>query len=216
MSNNFLQNYETVDERIHKFHSTYKEGRILTELIAYSDTQFIVKAMAYVGDILRATGLAEERVGSSMVNKTSALENCETSAIGRCLANLGLSAKGNRPSDIEMSKADRQNDFDPKTYKPVSTDNNITEKQASFVKSILEDAFISSGMRDHEDRWSYVTEWLGSPRKISGVQHLLKGEAMKIISDKTNNKGELIKSLRAHHGVDYDPWATPVETTNIG
>lgn len=209
MSANFLQNYETVDERIHKFHATYSEGRILTELIAYSDTQFIVKAMAYVGDVLRATGLAEERVGSSHINKTSALENCETSAIGRCLANLGLSAKGNRPSDIEMSKADRQNDFDPQNYKPVSNDNNITEKQASFVKSILEDAFISSGMRDHEDRLSFVTKWLGSPRKIAGVQHLTKMEAIKIINDKTSNKGDLIKSLRANHGPDYDPWETP-------
>jgi hypothetical protein len=158
---------------------------------------------------LRATGLAEERVGSSHINKTSALENCETSAIGRCLANLGLSAKGNRPSDIEMSKADRQNDFDPQNYKPVSNDNNITEKQASFVKSILEDAFISSGMRDHEDRLSFVTKWLGSPRKIAGVQHLTKMEAIKIINDKTSNKGDLIKSLRANHGPDYDPWETP-------
>jgi hypothetical protein len=209
MSTNFLQNYETVDERIHKFHATYSEGRILTELIAHSDTQFIVKAMAYVGDVLRATGLAEERVGSSHINKTSALENCETSAIGRCLANLGLSAKGNRPSDTEMSKAERQNDYDPQNYKPVSNDNNITEKQASFVKSILEDAFISSGMRDHEDKWSFVTKWLGSPRKIAGVQHLTKMEAIKIINDKTNNKGELIKSLRANHGPDYDPWETP-------
>jgi hypothetical protein len=209
MANNFLENYETVDERIHKFHATYSEGRILTELIAYSDTQFIVKAMAYVGDVLRATGLAEERVGSSYINKTSALENCETSAIGRCLANLGLSAKGNRPSDIEMSKADRQNDYDPQNYKPVSNDNNITEKQASFVKSILEDAFISSGMRDHEDRFSFVTKWLGSPRKIAGVQHLTKMEAIKIINDKTSNKGDLIKSLRANHGPDYDPWETP-------
>jgi hypothetical protein len=209
MANNFLENYETVDERIHKFHATYSEGRILTELIAHSETQFIVKAMAYVGDVLRATGLAEERVGSSHINKTSALENCETSAIGRCLANLGLSAKGSRPSDIEMSKADRQNDFDPQNYKPVSNDNNITEKQASFVKSILEDAFISSGMRDHEDRFSFVTKWLGSPRKIAGVQHLTKMEAIKIINDKTSNKGELIKSLRANHGPDYDPWETP-------
>ena len=75
MANNFLENYETVDERIHKFHSTYNDGRIVTDLIAYSDTQFIVKAMAYVGDVLRATGLAEERVGSSYINKTSALEN---------------------------------------------------------------------------------------------------------------------------------------------
>jgi len=52
-----------------------------------------------------ATGLAQEREGSSTVNKTSALENCETSAIGRALANLGYAAKGKRPSREEMSKS---------------------------------------------------------------------------------------------------------------
>lgn len=105
-----LDAYEDVDTRIHKFYDRYPSGRIVTEVIAYSDTQFIVKACVYRDDTQRdvsATGLAEERVGSSPVNKTSALENCETSAIGRALANLGLSAKGSRPSRQEMEKADR-------------------------------------------------------------------------------------------------------------
>ena len=102
--------YETVDDRLHKFWDAHPDGRIFTELVAHTDTQFIVKAYAYRdvdSEMPAATGYAEERVGSSTVNKTSALENCETSAIGRALANLGLSPKGSRPSREEMTKADR-------------------------------------------------------------------------------------------------------------
>jgi hypothetical protein len=61
-------------------------GRVNTELIAYSDTQYIFKAEIYkdaADEKPLATGFAEERVGSTFVNKTSALENAETSAIGR-------------------------------------------------------------------------------------------------------------------------------------
>lgn len=102
--------YETVDDRLHKFWDAHPDGRIYTELVSHTDTQFIVKADVYrldVDEFPAATGYAEERVGSSTVNKTSALENCETSAIGRALANLGLSPKGSRPSREEMDKADR-------------------------------------------------------------------------------------------------------------
>jgi hypothetical protein len=51
-----------------------------------------------------STGLAEEKVTDRGVNQTSALENCETSAIGRALANAGYAAKGKRPSREEMTK----------------------------------------------------------------------------------------------------------------
>lgn len=102
--------YEDVDTRLHKFWEKYPTGRMHTELVSHTDTQFIVKAYAYRDDEDEApasTGYAEERVGSTHVNKTSALENCETSAVGRALANLGLSPKGARPSQEEMEKAGR-------------------------------------------------------------------------------------------------------------
>lgn len=107
-----LDNYEDVDSRIHKFYAANPGGRIITHLEHIergangAALQYIVRAEIYT-DTLISSGYAEEIVGTSKVNTTSALENCETSAIGRGLANAGYSAKGARPSVTEMGKAAR-------------------------------------------------------------------------------------------------------------
>lgn len=113
MSGRFnLADYETVDQRIHKFWDAHPQGRITTALIGdVIDGRYIFRA-----DIYRdasdtepaAVGWAEELQDASPVNKTHPLENCETSAIGRALANLGLSKQGARPSQEEMTKPIRQ------------------------------------------------------------------------------------------------------------
>lgn len=103
-----LDDYETVDSRIHKFWDSYPMGRIETELLSHERDRFIVVARLYRTDVDQlafATGHAEEVVSDRGVNSTSALENAETSAIGRALASAGLSAKGKRPSREEMVKA---------------------------------------------------------------------------------------------------------------
>jgi len=100
-----LSSYEPVEDRLRAFWKDHPDGRIITTLVKAEAGEFIVKAEAWTADLKTvATGLAHEREGSTVVNKTSALENCETSAIGRALANLGYAAKGKRPSREEMSK----------------------------------------------------------------------------------------------------------------
>ena len=66
--------------------------------------EVVFRAELYLpgGDLPVATGYAHEVRGSSPVNRTSHVENCETSAVGRALANYGMSAKGTRPSREEM------------------------------------------------------------------------------------------------------------------
>lgn len=105
--------YEPVQDRIAKFWTDHPEGRILTDLIYRDDKQYIVKAEVWKGNVggEDATGYAEEIVGSTNVNKTNALENCETSAIGRALANLGYATKA-RPSAEEMQKVERSQKAD--------------------------------------------------------------------------------------------------------
>lgn len=102
-----LDDYETVEERLTKFWKDNPDGRIETKLLEASPSRFIVGSSVYRksdDSAPWATGLAEETVQGRGVNATSALENCETSSIGRALANAGYATKGKRPTREEMSK----------------------------------------------------------------------------------------------------------------
>ncbi|MBW2977422.1 hypothetical protein KY331_01110 [Candidatus Woesearchaeota archaeon] len=103
-----LEDYEPVEERIKKFYEKYPEGRIITEPLNVDriSQEAFFRAEIWNGNIMLSTGYAHEISGSGYVNKTSHVENCETSAIGRALANMGL--HGNkRPSREEMEKSNR-------------------------------------------------------------------------------------------------------------
>lgn len=87
--------YTTVAQRNEVFREIFGvKGRILTEIVEANDERVIVLArIEFFHDgqwVLIGNGYAEERRNSSQVNRTSAIENCETSALGRALANLGL------------------------------------------------------------------------------------------------------------------------------
>ena len=102
-----LADYEPVEVRLEKFIKDYPSFRISTELEVVEASRYIVKAYLFKNaedGVAWATGYAEETVTSRGVNQTSALENCETSAIGRALANAGYAPKGKRPSREEMTK----------------------------------------------------------------------------------------------------------------
>jgi hypothetical protein len=108
-----LENYETVELRLRRLYTKFPEARVLTDLVFHDERRFIIKAEVYLStDDLSpvATGYAEEIVGASPVNRTSALENGETSAIGRAISNSVLCLEapvGARPSQQEMEKVER-------------------------------------------------------------------------------------------------------------
>ena len=113
--------YVMVNERIMYFWNEYLDGRqgqIVTTLISMEDGICVFKAEAIVDGILMATGHAYEKEGSTFINKTSYLENCETSALGRCLGLLGIGIDTSIASAEEVQNAIvQQQDKKPKKQK---------------------------------------------------------------------------------------------------
>lgn len=110
-----LDDYETVEERLEKFHKDFPDFRIETQLVTSTPSRFIVQAWiyrTYADAVPFSSGLAFEDISERGVNATSALENAETSAIGRALASAGYATKGKRPSRTEMAKV--QNKWEKK------------------------------------------------------------------------------------------------------
>src|SRR5689334_23854536 len=101
--------YAPVAERISLFYEAFPRGRIVTELISRTERDVVFRASVYrqAGEEPAATGWASEREGDGEVNTVACLENTETSAIGRALANLGLTGSSLRPSVEEMLKVSR-------------------------------------------------------------------------------------------------------------
>ena len=117
-----LADYDPVEKRLgykvdgKSFWEDYPNGRVETDLVIYEKDRYVVKAYLFrdsKDDIAFSTGYAEEKPSDRGVNSTSALENAETSAIGRSLANAGYAAKGKRPSREEMSKVVAQKPVKP-------------------------------------------------------------------------------------------------------
>ena len=135
-----LADYETVESRLEKFWKEYPDGRIATKIEQATDTRYIVSAELFKTEAdakAWASGLASESISDRGVNSTSALENAETSAIGRALANAGYAAKGKRASREEMTKV--------ASYSPPGS-------RARAVENVLREAFA-------EDAKAQPTVW---------------------------------------------------------
>lgn len=125
-----LDNYETVAERLQRALDTHPDLRIVNDLVHVERNadgkpiQYIVRAQVFFGDVLKGQDFAEEMVGSSNVNRASALENACTSATGRALSLIGfmgtnpVTKKPERPTRLDMEK-------DARLTAPVFTDEQI-------------------------------------------------------------------------------------------
>jgi hypothetical protein len=129
-----LADYETVESRLEKWWKDYPDGRVATKLEQASDTRYIVSAELFKTEADAkpcATGIASESISDRGVNSTSALENCETSAIGRALANAGYAAKGKRASREEMTKVVKLETFSVDRTDPLPISNEDWVKAAT-------------------------------------------------------------------------------------
>lgn len=162
MSNFNLADYDTVDSRIKKFYTEHDDGRILTEMVSDKSNleNVIFRAEILMGNVVKSTGYAHEVQGAGFVNKTSHLENCETSAIGRGLANLGYSGN-KRASREEMEKVERMETMKKSVeYKgyPTKKDFDLDYKDCyNRIMELLKGREVDDGRRfkiqDGIDKW---------------------------------------------------------------
>lgn len=142
-----LSQYETVADRIARWYKTYPDGAIRTALVTTNEDrerkQWIVQAFVYRhrdDEFAVATGLAFEIDGTMGANQTSALENAETSAIGRALANANMNGdKTKRASREEMAKANRGNVTAMPLQKPAidpQTAANLEQLNAMWADAV--------------------------------------------------------------------------------
>ena len=101
------KSYVLVNERVKAFRRLFPEGQIITELIDDHNGVCTFKAIVTDGERGLATGYAQEKETSSYINKTSYIENCETSAVGRALGFLGIGIDTSIASAEEVDTAVR-------------------------------------------------------------------------------------------------------------
>lgn len=131
--------YETVADRLVRWWAKYPNGRIETTMVHYDAKTVVFRAMGYAAvDAANpvACGFAEEVLGSSPVNKTSFVENCETSAIGRMISNSPIGTAGPRPSREEMQKVERRGEAVSPQGNPVPEAGGASPKQKAMLRAL--------------------------------------------------------------------------------
>ena len=103
------KNYADVANRVKAFRKLFPNGSITTDIVSLEGGVCVMKTKCFdeIGNIL-ATGTAYEKEGSSFINKTSYIENCETSAVGRALGFLGIGVENDIASVQELLNAEQQ------------------------------------------------------------------------------------------------------------
>lgn len=109
------KNYVLINERVKYFKETYANGQILTEMLNNENGVCTFKASVVIDDKIVATGHAQEKEGSTFINKTSYIENAETSAVGRALGFAGIGIDTSIASAEEVQNA-------------INNQNKVTDK----------------------------------------------------------------------------------------
>ena len=150
------KDYVLVNERIKAFRMLYPEGFITTEIVSNVDGVCVMRARvgyyANGGTVVLGTGTAYEREDSTYINKTSYIENCETSAVGRALGMLALGVDTSVASAEEVQnavnnqpKAEVKETRQPELITPVTVQEItvLAEKAQVPISEVLKAAKIS-------------------------------------------------------------------------
>lgn len=142
------KNYTEVNQRILGFRQLYPDGTIETEML--SNENGVCVFMATVSDAegtVLSTGHASEKQSDSFINKTSYVENCETSAVGRALGILGIGADSSIASKEEIEKADE----DLSIHNIFKIKERCQEIYTQLIKAGLTQKEIATALHKTED-----------------------------------------------------------------
>lgn len=145
--------YAEVNQRVKAFRTLYPEGFITTEILCREGGLCIIKAtVGHYADgksVILATGTAYEKEGSSQINRTSYIENCETSAVGRALGMAGFGIDTSIASAEEMNNALLQQNTND-VQKPVQAKPHVqkpVQAEQAAPYDILQESAADSELR---------------------------------------------------------------------
>ncbi len=179
-----LANYEPVSSRLARWLQDGQPGvhRVVTHLAQYNEQRCVFRAELYLDNLLLATGWAEETRGEGHVNRTSHFENCETSALGRALANAGFAGSDytQRPSREEMLKVQNSTAVDPwpadgqQNVVPINQAGQASTKQVNFINTLINKKGLSI-----EDTKAFIVGVVGD--SYQSVSRLTSAQASTLI-----------------------------------
>lgn len=160
------KDYVMVNERIKAFRMLFPEGFILTELVSNNDGVCIMRAKAgYYANgsmVILGTGTAYEKEASTYINKTSYIENCETSAVGRALGMLALGIDTSVASAEEVQNAVNNQKPEKDEPKRAGTINALTKKEitlmAAAAKTPMDEILQQAGVKTLEEMTQRTAE----------------------------------------------------------
>ena len=158
--------YSTVNERHKHLLQYFPEARFNEEVLFHDAERVIVKTELYISDTIYAVGTAEEFRNSSFINKTSALENCSSSALGRCLAAFGLSGSEYASAEelvnaLNNQKGSTQQVSIKDTIKKQTTETKLTALYSDWKKQndSIEKDFESQQQSIKKNGGQNVRQW---------------------------------------------------------
>ena len=164
------KNYAEVPQRIKAFRSVCPNGAIVTELVSNENGMCIFKASVYdENQVLIGTGTAYEREDSTFINKTSYIENCETSAVGRALGMCGFGIDTSVASAEEVQNAMLNQGEQEK----IKAEPKATQKQIDMIFALYT-----------ANEMDKIYEWA----KVNSINDLTIAQASSLISKRKDKK----------------------------
>jgi hypothetical protein len=166
-----LDDYEPVAVRHSRWLTQHPNGRTITQMVSIPGADIcVIRAELWLEDVCIATGYAEEVRGAGNVNRTSHVENCETSAVGRALANAGMAGTdvNKRPSREEMSKVERASAAG-RGYLPRSTTAFPDRKTVHVPPSDPDSIASANGVTVKGNQFGELPDWLVLEAVQAGV-----------------------------------------------